>query len=174
MAFRGAARYREQINGRADAMDWTALRNEFPVTRHWAFFDHAAVAPLTVAAARTLAECGADYADNGVVASSRWTARIEQTRQLAGRLLNADPLDVAFVPSTTFGIGLVAEGFPWRPGDNVVLPEEEYPSNQYPWMNLADRGVETRRVPSRGNQVHIDDVRAAMNERTRILAISHV
>jgi selenocysteine lyase/cysteine desulfurase len=155
-------------------MDWMALRNEFPVTRHWAFFDHAAVAPLTAAAARTLAECGTDYAENGAVASSRWTARIEQTRQLAGRLLNADPLDVAFVPSTTFGIGLVAEGFPWRPGDNVVLPEEEYPSNQYPWMNLANRGVETRRVPSRGNTVHIDDVRAAMNDRTRILAISYV
>ena len=62
----------------------------------------------------------------------RWVARIEQARQLAGRHLNADTLDIAFVPSTTAGIGLVAEGFPWRPGDNVVLPEEEYVEDHLP------------------------------------------
>jgi selenocysteine lyase/cysteine desulfurase len=104
----------------------------------------------------------------------QWLARVEQARRLAGQLLNADPLDVAFVPNTTAGIGLVAEGFPWRPGDNVVLPEEEYPSNQYPWMNLAARGVEVRCVPSRGNRVAIDDIRAAMDHRTRVLTVSSV
>ena len=95
-------------------MDWKALRDEFPVTRHWAFFDHAAVAPLPAAAARTLAECGEDFAENGVLAVPAWGARIERTRQLAGQMLDADPQDIAFVASTTAGIGLVAEGFPWR------------------------------------------------------------
>src|SRR5436309_49165 len=152
MAFGPAGRYPEADTG-GRPMDWKALRDEFPVTRHWAFFDHAAVAPLPAAAVRTLTECANDVAANGVLAVPRWAARVEQSRQLAGRLLNADPLDIAFVPSTTAGIGLVAEGFPWRPGDNVVLPEEEYPSNQYPWMNLTHRGVEVRRVASRGNQV---------------------
>ena len=70
--------------------------------------------------------------------------RVEEVRRLAGRLLNADPLDVAFVKNTSEGIGIVAEGFPWRPGDNVVTAAEEYPANLYPWMNLAGRGVEVR------------------------------
>jgi selenocysteine lyase/cysteine desulfurase len=56
----------------------------------------------------------------------------------------------------------------------VVVPAEEYPANQYPWMNLAQRGVEVRRVHSRGSRVLIDDLRAAMDGRTRILAISSV
>jgi selenocysteine lyase/cysteine desulfurase len=155
-------------------MDWVALRDEFPVTKRWAFFDHAAVAPLSAGAARAMAAYADDLAQNGGVAVARWVARAEEVRKLAGRLLNADPLDVAFVPNTTVGIGLVAEGFPWQPGDNVVLPAEEYPSNQYPWMNLAHRGVEARRVPSRGNCVAIDDLRAAMDDRTRVLAISSV
>ena len=42
---------------------------------------------------------------------------------------------------------MVAEGFPWREGDNVVTAAEEYPSNLYPWMNLAGRGVQLRMVP---------------------------
>src|SRR5882757_7972109 len=155
-------------------MDWPALRDEFPVTKRWAFLDHAAVAPLSAACARTLHEYADDYAAHGATAVLRWIARIDDARRLAGRLLNADPLDVAFVPNTSAGVAIVAEGFPWKAGDNVVVPAEEYPANQYPWMNLDNRGVEVRQVPSRGSRVSIDDLRAAMNGRTRILAISSV
>ena len=120
-----------------------------------------------------------DYADNlaqnGIAAVKHWLDRIAAVRALAARLINApDADDVYFVPNTTHGIGVVAEGFPWRAGDNVVLAGEEYPSNQYPWMNLAARGVEVRRVPSRGNRLAIDDIRAAMDDRTRVLTVSSV
>jgi selenocysteine lyase/cysteine desulfurase len=96
-------------------------------------------------------------------------------RALAAQLINApDPGDVYFVPNTTHGIGVVAEGYPWQSGDNVVLAAEEYPANQYPWMNLAHRGVEVRAVPSRGSRLVLDDLRAAMDARTRVLTVSAV
>jgi selenocysteine lyase/cysteine desulfurase len=155
-------------------MDWQTLRGEFPVTARWAFLDHAAVAPLTARARRALAEWADDLAENGVTAEPRWLKRVEEVRGLFGRLLGADPLDLAFVKNTTDGIGLVAEGFPWRPGDNVVTAAEEYPSNLYPWMNLAGRGVEVRTVPSRDGRVCIDDLRAAMDSRTRLVTLSFV
>ena len=122
-------------------MNWQTLRTEFPVTRRWAFFDHAAVAPLTLRAQHALAEYAADLAENGDVNERRWLDRVEDVRGLFGRLLNADPLDIAFVKNTSEGIGIVAEGFPWQPGDNVVIAAEEYPANQYPWLNLGRRGV---------------------------------
>src|SRR6516164_4225453 len=102
-------------------MDGESLRDEFPVTKRWAFFDHAAVAPLSAAAARTLHEYAADYAASGATAVLRWIAKIEEARRLAGRLLNGDPLDIAFVPNTSAGVAIVAEGFPWTSGDNVVV-----------------------------------------------------
>ena len=53
--------------------------------------------------------------------------------------------------NTTEGIDFVAEGFPWRDGDNLVTLADEFPSNQYPWMNLASRGVESASgKPGRG------------------------
>jgi cysteine desulfurase / selenocysteine lyase len=155
-------------------MDWLALRNEFPVTERWAFLDHAAVAPISAPAARVLHEYADDYAAHGSMAVLRWITKIDAARQLAGKLLNADPLDIAFVPNTSAGIAIVAEGFPWEAGDNIVVPAEEYPANQYPWMNLADRGVEVRRIASRSSRVMLDDLRAAMDARTRILAVSSV
>src|SRR6266545_6232350 len=117
-------------------MDWTALRQHFPITRRWAFFDHAAVAPLSGPAQQAMNEWAADLAENGDAFHARWMDRVESVRRLAGQLLNADPLDLAFVKNTSEGVGLVAEGFPWRPGDNVVTAAEEYPANIYPWMNL--------------------------------------
>ena len=156
-------------------MDWTTFRSHFPVAARWAFFDHAAVAPIPDTAVAALGEYGRRIAENGLADVRFWADRVAEVRRLAARLVNAPAVeDVCFVPNTTAGIGLVAEGFPWRPGDNVVLAAEEYPSNQYPWLNLAARGVEVRSVPSRGNRVEIDDVHAAMTDRTRVLAVSFV
>lgn len=155
-------------------MDWLALREQFPVTRRWAFFDHAAVAPISVGAQRALGEWAADIAENGHVNEPRWDRRVEDVRGLVGKLLNADPLDIAFIKNTSEGIGIVAEGLPWQPGDNIVTAAEEYPANIYPWMNLGSRGVQLRQVASKDGRLWIDDVRHAIDAKTRILSLSHV
>jgi selenocysteine lyase/cysteine desulfurase len=155
-------------------MDWTALRTEFPVCRRWAYLDHAAVAPTSERARAALVQWADDVAANGVVPEPDWLRRVEYARSVAAALLNATPQDVAFVKNTTEGIGFVAEGLDWRSGDNVVTCADEYPSNLYPWMNLADRGVEVRRVPSREGRVLVDDLRQTMDGRTRLVTLSFV
>src|SRR5438270_6050404 len=121
-----------------------------------------------------MAEGAEDMAANGDAELNKWEKRVEEVGGLAGRLLNAEPLDVAFVKSTSEGIGFVAEGFPWRPGDNVVTAAEEYPANVYPWLNLKDRGVETRLVPSRGPRLALDDITARIDRSTRVVSLSFV
>lgn len=155
-------------------MDWSAFRSQFPVTASWAFLDHAAVSPLPTLAVTALHNYAASLAANGVAAVGEWVRRLKYVRGLAAKLIAADPDDVYFVPNTTHGICVIAEGFPWHTGDNVVLAAEEYPANQYPWMNLAHRGVEVRAIPSYGNRIRIDDLRNAMDARTRVLTVSAV
>jgi cysteine desulfurase / selenocysteine lyase len=156
-------------------LDWDALRlAEFPVSERWAYFDHAAVSPLPRRSADVLREWADDQEKNGVVHWLDWEAKLKTARANLARLINANADEIAFVNSTTQGIGIVAEGFPWRPGDNVVTAAEEYPSNLYPWLNLKDRGVELRMVPSRNGRVWARDLVAAMDGKTRLLTISHV
>jgi selenocysteine lyase/cysteine desulfurase len=155
-------------------MDWQSLRTEFPITRRWAFFDHAAVAPISARAQQAMNEWAVDLTENGDVYHGSWRKRVEDVRVLCGRLLNCDPLDLAFIKNTSEGVGIVAEGYPWQRGDNVVTADEEYPANVYPWMNLASRGVELRRVPTREGRVVLDDLAKAMDARTRILTLSWV
>ena len=153
---------------------WSNLRAQMPVTRKWAYLDHAAVCPLSGPAEREIADWTEDTAINGDVNWGRWAARVEEVRTLACRLIGAKPAEIALVRNTTEGIGLVAEGFPWRDGDNVVVPSREFPSNIYPWQNLADRGVETRLVPNVDGRLDLDELAAACDARTRIVAASWI
>ena len=93
---------------------------------------------------------------------------------MGARLLGAPKEEVAHVANTTAGINLVAEGYPWRSGDNVVFPANEFPSNQYPWMNLAARGVVARRVECPDGRIDWDKMAEACDNRTRIIALSWV
>jgi selenocysteine lyase/cysteine desulfurase len=159
----------------ATGYDWDELRrDEFPVSEHWAYFDHAAVSPLPRSSATLLKEWAEHQSRHGVVFWPEWEKRLRVVKADLARLIHASVDEIAFVGSTTQGIGLVAEGFPWRPGDSVVTAAEEYPSNLYPWMNLADRDVTLRRVPSVSGRVPIDDLIAACDSTTRLLTISHV
>jgi len=89
-------------------------------------------------------------------------------------MIGAENAEIGLLRNTTEGIGLVAEGFPWQSGDNVVLPADEFPSNQYPWLNLADRGVRAHRVETRAGRLDPDRLAAACDDRTRIVSVSWV
>jgi selenocysteine lyase/cysteine desulfurase len=82
--------------------------------------------------------------------------------------------EVAFIKNTSEGISIVANGFDWQSGDNVVIPDIEFPANVYPWWNLKQRGVETRMVKSIEGRVLFDDLAKKVDDRTRILSISSV
>ena len=145
-----------------------------PIAERWAYFDHAAVAPLPLASQRALETWARQAACDGDTCWPTWSRQVEHARTLAARLLGADTSEIALVHSTSEGIGLVAEGLPWRDGDNLVTPANEFPSNQYPWMNLASRGVETRRVTMDDGRIDLARLEAACDDRTRIISVSWV
>src|SRR5437868_9380733 len=116
-------------------MDWSSLRSQFPITRRWAFFDHAAVAPLPICTQQAISAWLLDLVENGDVHESQWMRRVEEVRGLAAKLIGARPDEIAFTKNTSEGIGIVAEGFPWRGGDNIVTAADEFPANIYPWLN---------------------------------------
>src|SRR5580704_5080064 len=108
---------------------WETFRRQMPVTAKWAYFDHAAVAPLPQPARDALTAWAAEAAAEGDTIYLKWKRQLDQVRAAAARLLHADVAEVALLRSTTEGINLVAEGFPWRAGDNIVTPDNEFPSN---------------------------------------------
>ena len=154
--------------------DWQQMRQQMPAASTVAYFDHAAVGPITGPAQEAIGQWATQAAEQGGLAWLQWDRRLEQVRERAAGLIGADSREVAFVANTTTGISLVAEGLSWEPGDNVVTLANEFPSNLYPWMNLHARGVETRRVPVDGAAVDLNRIMEACNERTRLISASWV
>ncbi len=155
-------------------MNFMQLRREFPVTERFCYVDHAGVSPISRAAAEAGRRFLDDVQQHGDVHSEAWEQRADAVRRSFAQWIGGSEDGVAFVKNTTQGLLIVASGMPWRCGDNVVISNVEFPANVYPWLNLARRGVETRMVPMRDGRIHIDDVRAAMDGRTRVLSLSHV
>jgi selenocysteine lyase/cysteine desulfurase len=153
---------------------WEAFRQQMPVARRWSYLDHAAVAPLSAPAQQALLRWAEDAAVNGYANSPVWADGVERGRRLAAQLLGAAPEQIAFVANTTAGINLVAEGFPWQAGDNVVFRADEFPSNQYPWLHLAAKGVEVRRLSCPGGVLALDQLAAACDRRTRLVSLSWI
>lgn len=155
-------------------MDEATLRAEFPVCERYAFLNHAAVGPLSRRARDKILAWAEDSTIHGSVHGAAWWAEVEETRRGAAKLLSADAAEIAFVGNTSCGLATIAEGFPWREGDAVVVPASDYPSNEYPWMQLADRGVALRPVPTTDGRFTLEDLDRAIDGRTRLVAVSHV
>lgn len=160
-----------------------------PVAQQWAYFDHAAVAPLSQPAVDAITQYTLQAANLGDTVWPQWAARIEHLRETVAGMIGAQKGEICMVPNTTTGINLVAEGWPWQKGDNVILPEGEFPSNLFPWLNQQSRGVEVRIVPRRRGQggrgqggrgqeregeVCIDDLLEQVDDSTRMIAVSWV
>lgn len=101
--------------------------------------------------------------------------RIEEVRASAARLIHASPDHVSLLHSTSEGAALIAQGLDWRPGDEVILYEHEFPGAVAPWLALAGRGVRLRVIPDRGrHRFDLDDVEALLSPRTRAICVSLV
>lgn len=79
--------------------------------------------------------------------TQEWAGIPEGLRREAAAALGASVEDITLTTSTSAGITAVAQGFPFQPGDEVLVPLGEFPSNVWPWKALESRGVRFREVP---------------------------
>lgn len=158
------------------SLDVVALRDTFPVTQHWSYLNHAAVSPLSTRVRKAISDIVDDTVQHGVVNyNERWAGRLQAVRDTVARLLGADTEEIALTGNTSNGLLIVANGLDWQPGDNIVTADIEFPANVYPWKFLEQRGeVEVRLAPGRDGRVHVADLASAMDDRTRLIAISFV
>ncbi|HEY5657819.1 MAG TPA: aminotransferase class V-fold PLP-dependent enzyme [Myxococcota bacterium] len=154
---------------------WARARGFFPVARDWIYLDHAGVAPISTRveeALRRYADCASR---SGAVDYAIYEAEVERVRARAARLVSATPREIAFIKNTTEGLGIVASGLDWRPGDVVLTCDLESPSNATPWRGLRPLGVETVLLPSEAGRLPLERVEEALRRpRVRLVTLSSV
>lgn len=123
-----------------------------------------AAALQSYAAQKTRAEAGRVH--HGAVARS--------CKEGIRRLLDVPPEEIGFVASASDGINQVCGAIDFREGDNVVVNDLEFPSVTLPWLRLKQRGVEVRVVHHQRWDIPTEALLAAVDGRTRLMALSHV
>ena len=146
-------------------------QHEFPVAKNKIFLAHAGVCPLP----RRVAQAMNDCANEAMLGDQEAFVlhKLEDARNAGAKLLNCQPDEVSLVGPTSLGLSFVAAGLKFRKGDNVLIYHDDYPSNVYPWMALAERGVKVRLL----NIHHLGvirkvDVMGQVDEDTRLVALA--
>ena len=157
-------------------IDWEKIRDDFPITKKYIYFNHAAASPLSERTMSAVKDYLRIISQHGVTreASDQFRTTVADTRGKIAQLINAEVDEIAFVKNTTQGILIAANGIDWREGDNVVTASVEFPANVYPWLNLERRGVKTKFVQERDARIPLEDIEKTIDHRTRAVAISFV
>jgi selenocysteine lyase/cysteine desulfurase len=145
--------------------------HEFPVTKNKIFLGHAGVCALPRRVAHAISDC----ANGGTLGDQEEFVmhRIADARNAGAKLLNCQPDEVSLVGPTSLALSFVAAGLNFRKGDNILIYHDDYPSNVYPWLALAAKGVQVRLLNTRGfGAIRAVDVMGQVDENTRLVALA--
>jgi len=167
----------------------------FPVKQSLNFQAHCSVSPLN----KPAADRAAYFLERQVAVGRGLIFEYSGDEHIAKRfhenfaaLMKTSAENISITTNTSEAISMIANGYPFEPGDQVISYVNEYPANHYPWVVQAKRrGVELillsdSDVPQEDRPYtgpideslargwSFEELESRVTERTRIIAISHV
>ncbi|WPC03623.1 aminotransferase class V-fold PLP-dependent enzyme [Pseudomonas benzenivorans] len=150
------------------------IHDEFPQVAGLRYLNHAAVAPWPQRAVVAVSRFAEQNARHGARDYPAWLQVEITLRERLTRLFNApSSADIALVKNTSEALSFVAFGLDWKAGDQVIVSDEEFPSNRVVWEALKPLGVEVLQIALQGRDPEAR-LLTACGPRTRLLAISAV
>jgi cysteine desulfurase/selenocysteine lyase len=148
---------------------------EFILDESTIYLNHAAVSPWP----RRTADAVTSFArENASVGARNYSAWVETEHALKAQLchlINAASVnEIALLKNTSEALSVVAYGLTWMPGDNVVITDQEFPSNRIVWESLAKFGVETRAAGLCEDTSPEDAIISRIDTHTRLVSVSSV
>ncbi|MGA7201167.1 MAG: aminotransferase class V-fold PLP-dependent enzyme [Candidatus Cybelea sp.] len=155
-------------------MSTPLTRSEFGVTQQYVYLNHAAAGVLPASTVAAIEQFVRAHAAGGVLGTFPYDLQMTEYRSKIGGFIGASGSEIATVLNTGAGANTVALGIDWRPADEVVLCDNEFPANVIPWLGLRRRGVDVRFIPTREERLTPERLRRELSPRTRVVAVSWV
>lgn len=161
----------------AMAIDVERARRETPGTEHVLHFNNAGSSlPPTPVTEAVIEHLRLEERIGGYEAAAEAHAKIDHFYDVAAQLINADRDEIAFVENATRAWDMAFYSIPFEPGDRILTSRAEYASNYIPYLQLARKvGVEVEAVPNdESGQLSVEALREMIDERTKLISITHV
>jgi len=153
---------------------FSAARGEFPALERWTYMDVSGRGVIS-RGVRAAIDAQLDERMMNGGDKERFFAMIERARGKFAQLINADPDEIAYAKNISDGLNMIATGFNWQRGDNVILcPQLEHPNNVYPWLNMQRYGLEVRATQPRDGHIAIPEIIKLIDRGTRVVTVSTV
>ena len=149
-------------------------RSEFAAAEHYVYLNHASAGVLPRSSIAAIDAFIKRHADAGVLGTFPFDLRMPEFRERIGRFVGAAGTEIALLTNTSAAANAVAAGLDWRPGDEILLCDNEFPANAVPWMAVQRRGVRVRFFPTARERMTPDALRRAISSQTRLVAVSWV
>ena len=153
---------------------WKFVREQFPLTHDRTYFNTGGLGASPYAVIDAV-KAKMDELEK-ISETGHTEALWVEMKTDIGRLLGCNAAEIAFTRNTTEGVNIVANGLPFRRGDEIITSTQEHVGNAFTWLALQKRaGVVLRFfVPSTNSQQeNIDRIQKLINPRTRLISIPH-
>ena len=153
---------------------WRFVRGQFPLTHERAYFNTGGLGASPYAVIDTVKEKMDELEKMSETGHDEtlWDA----IKTDIGRLLGCDASEIAFTRNTTEGINIVANGLPFRRGDEIITSTHEHVGNAFTWLAVQKRlGVVLKFFePSTvSQQENLNRIQKLIGPRTRLISIPH-
>ncbi len=154
-------------------------RHLFPLHDDEVYLNGASRSPQLCAGADAARQALQWREDNSGMPIEAFFGPVQQLRASFARLIHAtEPDRVALIPAASYGIATVAKNLPLSRGQELLVVQDQFPSNYYAWHRLcAAAGATLRMVPrptEGSDESWTDRVLEAITPRTAAVAIAHV
>ena len=151
------------------------LSEQFPQADDLCYLNHAAMGPWPKCAINEINRFAKENLTIGASHYDRWLKTEHSLKLGLAKLINAPSInDIALVKNTSEGLSIIAYGIDWQESDEILLLDQEFPSNRIVWESLRAKGVVVKIIDTHGN----DDVESLLIEqstvRTRLITVSSV
>jgi cysteine desulfurase/selenocysteine lyase len=145
-----------------------SIRKQFPIVKSKVFMNHAAISPYPKPVLEAMRKHIEEFSEFGTI-----SGEMDDLRRPFAKLVNGKSEEIALVANTSTGLNIVANMLNYPSGSNVVVTDLEYPSVVYPWLKKKPN-VDVRYVKNVDGGILLRDVEEAVDDRTVVIAISHV
>lgn len=157
-------------------MNWNPIYTAYPVNQEMIWLNNCGTTPAGIHIVRAISRYIEGYARKGVFTEVAGYSKVHNNiKNILSKLLNCLPDELALIHNTAEGMNFISHGLNLSAEDEVILLENEYPSNIYPWQHLEKKGVNLVIAPMETSpETFLKALKRLINTKTRAISLSAV
>ncbi len=157
-------------------MKWDSIYRAYQINKEMIWLNNCGTTPAGNHIVEAVSRFMEGYAAKGILTEVASYAKVQvNIKQILGKILNCSPNELGLIHNTAEGMNFISHGLNLSAQDEVILLENEYPSNVYPWWQLKKKGVKLVTTPMETSpETFMEALKRLITEKTRVISLSAV